>query len=138
MKSSPSFALAVAAINIAVAAPSARAESIKIATSRLIGYVGVPVAMAHGYFKEQGLEAELVFLDSAQPVAVAVASGDAQFGTAGMSASFYTLAAGGQLKLIASAAGDGRGFYNLAFIVSNKAWAAVSRTSRRSRAVPSR
>jgi NitT/TauT family transport system substrate-binding protein len=100
----------------------ARAESIKIATSKLIGYAGVPIAIEHGYFKEQGLEPELVFFDSAQPVAVAVASGDAQFGTAGMSASFYTLAAQGQLRLIASAAGDGRGFYNLAFIASNKAY----------------
>ena len=109
-------------------ASSVHAESIKIATSRLIGYAGVPVAMAHGYFKEQGLEPELVFFDSAQPVAVAVASGDAQFGTAGMSASFYTLAGQGQLRLIASAAGDGRGFYNLAFIASNKAYDAGLKT----------
>ena len=114
--------IALAAVTAAALAAPAQAESIKIATSRLIGYVGVPIAIAHGYFKEQGLEPELVFFDSAQPVAVAVASGDVQFGTAGMSASFYTLAAQGQLRLIASAAGDGRGFYNLAFIASNKAW----------------
>jgi NitT/TauT family transport system substrate-binding protein len=107
---------------VTCASQSAHAEPIKIATSKLIGYAGVPVAITHGYFKEQGLEPELVFFDSAQPVAVAVASGDAQFGTAGMSASFYTLAGQGQLRLIASAAGDGRGFYNLAFIASNKAF----------------
>ena len=116
------------AATLALIAPPTHAESIKIATSKLIGYAGVPVAMAHGYFKEQGLEPELVFFDSAQPVAVAVASGDAQFGTAGMSASFYTLAGQGQLRLIASAAGDGRGFYNLAFIASNKAYDAGLKT----------
>jgi NitT/TauT family transport system substrate-binding protein len=116
------------AMALVCAVSPAYAEGIKIATSRLIGYAGVPVAMAHGYFKEQGLEPELVFFDSAQPVAVAVASGDAQFGTAGMSASFYTLAGQGQLRLIAAAAGDGRGFYNLAFIASNKAYDAGLKT----------
>lgn len=117
----------LAAAAAALAAP-ARAETIKIGISKLIGYVGVPVAMAHGYFKEQGLEPELEFFDSAQPIAVAVASGDVQFGTAGMSASFYTLASQGQLRLIAGSAGDAPGFYNLAFIASNKAWDAGLKT----------
>jgi NitT/TauT family transport system substrate-binding protein len=119
-----SLLAAVAAV--AIAAPvfgnSACAESIKIGISKLIGYPGVPIAAERGYFKEQGLEPELVFFDSAQPIAVGVASGDVQFGTAGMSAGFYALAAQGQLRLIASSAGDAPGFYNLAFIASNKAW----------------
>jgi NitT/TauT family transport system substrate-binding protein len=123
MKTALSLALAAA---VAVAAPSyfspAKAEAIKIGVSKLIGYPGVPIAVERGYFKEQGLDAEMVFFDSAQPIAVAVASGDVQFGTAGMSASFYNLAGQGQLKLIASSAGDAPGFYNLAFVASNKAY----------------
>ncbi|HEV8015057.1 MAG TPA: ABC transporter substrate-binding protein [Stellaceae bacterium] len=114
------ISLLVAFAATAIAAPT-RAESIKIGISKLIGYPGVPIAAERGYFKEQGIEPELVFFDSAEPIAVAVASGDVQFGTAGMSAGFYTLAAGGQLRLIASSAGDAPGFYNLGFIVSNKA-----------------
>ncbi|HEY3919633.1 MAG TPA: ABC transporter substrate-binding protein [Stellaceae bacterium] len=107
---------------------SSHAEAIKIGISKLIGYPGVPIAEAKGYFKDQGIEPELVFFDSAQPIAVAVASGDVQFGTAGMSAGFYTLAAGGQLRLIASSGGDAPGFYNLAYVVSNKAWDAGLKT----------
>ncbi len=93
----------------ALAPAPAHAESIKVGISKLIGYPGVPIAVERGYFKEQGLDAEMVYFDSAQPIAVAVASGDVQFGTAGMSAGFYTLAAGGQLRMIASSAGDAPG-----------------------------
>src|SRR5579863_1132866 len=70
-----------------------RAETVKVGISRLIGYPGVPIALARGYFKAEGLEVEMVFFDSAQPIAVAAASGDIEFGVSGMSASFYTLAA---------------------------------------------
>src|SRR5579875_487412 len=109
--------------------PVAHAESIKIGISKLIGYPGAPIAEAKGYFKDQGLDAEMVYFDSAQPIAVAVASGDVQFGTAGMSAGFYSLAAGGQLRMIASSGGDAPGFYNLAYVASNKAYDAGLKTA---------
>ena len=62
--------------------------------------------------------------NSAQPIAVAVASGSVDFGVSGMSASFYNLAAQGQLRLIASSGGESPGFHNLMFLASNKAYAA--------------
>jgi NitT/TauT family transport system substrate-binding protein len=98
------------------------AETIKVGLSRLLGYPAVPIGIERGYFKAQGLDVEMVFFDSAQPISVGVASGDIQFGVAGLSASFYTLAGQGQLKLIASSAGEEPGFYNLTFVASNKAY----------------
>src|SRR6185312_12663248 len=69
------------------------------------------------------LDVQMVFFDSAQPISVGVASGDIEFGVSGLSAGFYTLAAHGQLKLIASSAGEeSGGFYNLTFVASNKAY----------------
>lgn len=127
MKRIPALALAAGLVT-ALAASAAPAETVKIGLSKLIGYPGVPIAMAKGYFQQQGLDPDVVIFDSAQPIAVAVASGDVQFGTAGMSAGFYTLAAGGQLRLIASSGGDAPGFDNLAFLVSNKAWDAGLKT----------
>lgn len=106
----------------------AQAEGIKIGISKSLSYPGVPIAIAQGYFEEQGLQPEMVMFDAAQPIAVAVASGGIDFGTAGMSASFYTLAAHGQLRLIAASAGDAPGFYNLAFVASDKAWDAGLKT----------
>ena len=107
---------------------SAQAETVKIGISKLIGYPGVPVGIERGYFKDEGIDAQMVLFDSAQPIAIAVASGDIDFGVAGMSASFYTLAAQGQLRLIASSGGDAPGFFNLAFVASNKAFDAGLKT----------
>ena len=108
---------------------SARAgDHIKVGLSKQIGFPGVPVGVARGYFKQQGIDVEMVFFDSAQPAAVAVASGDIDFGTVGMSAAFFALAAQGQLKLIASSGGNAPGYFNLAFIASNKAWDAGLRS----------
>jgi NitT/TauT family transport system substrate-binding protein len=103
-------------------ATPAQAESVKVGLSKLLSYPGVPIAQARGYFKEQALDVEMVFFDSAQPISVGVASGDIQFGVSGLSAGFYTLAADGQLRLIASSAGEEPGFYNLVFLASNKAY----------------
>jgi NitT/TauT family transport system substrate-binding protein len=121
--------LATAALALALCAP-AHADAVKVGISKLIGYPAVPVAIEHGYFKAEGLDVEMVYFDSAQPIAVAVASGDVDFGVAGMSAGFYTLAAQGQLRLVASSGGDAPGFYNLAFLASNKAYDAGLKTPR--------
>jgi NitT/TauT family transport system substrate-binding protein len=115
---------AIFAIVAAIVALPVQAETIKVGISKLIGYPGVPIAVERGYFTAEGLDAQMVFFDSAQPIAIAVASGDVEFGVAGMSASFYTLAGQGQLRLIASSGGDAPGFYNLAFVASTKAYEA--------------
>jgi NitT/TauT family transport system substrate-binding protein len=118
------LATALLAALIAFGATGARAESIKVGISRLLGYPAVPIAIERGYFKAQGLDVEMVFFDSAQPISVGVASGDLDFGVSGMSAGFYTLAAQGQLRLIADSAGEAPGFHALAYFASPKAYAA--------------
>lgn len=107
-----------------VAAPAAQAETITIALTRLLSYPSVPIAIERGYFKAQGLDAEMVFFNSAEPMAVALASGDVDFGVSGLSAAFYTLASLGQIRVLASAAIEHPGFYNLAFLGSPKAYEA--------------
>ena len=108
--------------------PAFAAEHVKVGTTRLMGYVCVPVGLAHGYFQAEGLEVEQIFFDSAQPIAVAAASGDIDFGIAGPSAGFYNLAAQGQVKLVGASGGDSKGFHALEFLGSNKAWAAGLKT----------
>jgi len=105
-----------------ITAPAFAADHVKVGTTRLIGYVSVPVGLAHGYFQAQGLEVEQVYFDSAQPIAVAAASGDIDFGIAGPSAGFYNLAAQGQVKLVGASGADSKGFHALEFLASNKAW----------------
>ncbi len=114
--------LAVSLFLIACGLPSARAETIKIGISKLFSQAAVPVAIERGYFKSQDLDAQMVFFDAAQPIALAVASGGVDFGVAGMSAGFFSLAAQGQLRLIASSTREKKGFYSLILLASNKAW----------------
>jgi NitT/TauT family transport system substrate-binding protein len=121
MNASSRLIITLAAVAIAWAT-QAPAEPVKIGLSKLISYPGVPIAIARGYFKEQNLDAQMVFFDSAQPISVGVASGDIDFGVSGLSAGFYSLAAQGQLKIIAASAGEAPGFYNLTFVASNKAY----------------
>ena len=112
----------LALIVCAVIASPAHAESIKIALTKLLSYPSVPIAIERGYFKEQGLDAEMIYFESAEPMAVALASGDVDFGVSGLGAAFYTLAARGQIRVLASSAIEQPGFYNLVFLGATKAY----------------
>lgn len=115
--------LAMAAVVCALAGPSAGAETIKIALPKLLAYPSVPIAIARGYFKAQGLDAEMAFFTTAEPMAIALEAGDVDFAVSGLGAAFYTLAAHGRIRVLASAAIEKPGFFNLAFLGSNEAYA---------------
>jgi NitT/TauT family transport system substrate-binding protein len=115
-------AAAVLAAGPALAPGQAEAETVKIGISKILAYGNVPIAKEKGYFKAEGIDAELVFFDSAQPIAVAVVSGDTDFGIAGLTAGFYSLAGQGAMKIIAGSSQEVPGFHSLAFLASNKAW----------------
>lgn len=114
--------LTAAALAGAAFVAPAQAEAIKIGISKLLSYPAVPIAIDRGYFKQQGIDAEMVYFDSAQPIAVAVASGSVDFGVAGLSAAFYTLAGQGQLRMIAASGYEEPGFYNIVLLGSLKSY----------------
>jgi NitT/TauT family transport system substrate-binding protein len=96
-----------------------------------IGYVGtslasvaIVVADAKGFFKAQGLDATLLPFESSQPIALAIASGDADFGTTGLSEPFFVLGHQGTLKIIGGDTVERKGFHGLGFVASNQAYAA--------------
>ena len=115
--------LAVLLYIAAFAAPPARAaDHIKVGTVSSLGSAPIFVAAAKGYFKDEGLDAELVPFESAQPVAVAVTSGDIDFGSTGMTDAFFILANQGALKLIGAGTWERKGFQGLGIIESNQAY----------------
>jgi NitT/TauT family transport system substrate-binding protein len=111
-------------ILLTTALPSAAAEHVKIGVVRSSGGIPTIIAKEKGYFAAEGIDAELVFFESAQPISVAVASGDCDFGSTGITAAFYNLASQGALKIIAAGTWDKRGFQSVGMIVSNQAYAA--------------
>ncbi len=107
-----------------VLATAAQAEQIKIGVLKTTASGPIFIASAKGYFAAEGLEAELVTFKSAQPIAVAAASGAIDFGNAGFTGGFYGLAGDGALRVISGGAHEIPGYHNQAFLASNKAWAA--------------
>jgi NitT/TauT family transport system substrate-binding protein len=102
----------------------AGAETIKIGMVKSAAGGAIYVAQEKGFFAAAGLPAELVFFDSAQPVAVAAVTGDIDFGATGITAAFFTLAGQGALKLISGANLEMPGFQYLGYVISNQAYAA--------------
>jgi NitT/TauT family transport system substrate-binding protein len=62
----------------------------KVGVLRLSSSAPVFIAQDKGYFKEAGLDIDLKFFDAAQPIAVAVTSGDVDFGVTAFTAGLYT------------------------------------------------
>ena len=112
----------VAAAALVLAGAVHAAEPIKIGIVKTLAVGPVFVAQERGYFAAEGLEAELVYIDAAQPIAVAAASGAIDFGVTGLSAGFYNLAGQGALRIIAAGNREMPGFKNAAYLVSSRAF----------------
>jgi NitT/TauT family transport system substrate-binding protein len=103
---------------------SAGAEQIRVGLSKTFTGAAVFIAQDRGYFAAEGVPAQLVYFDSAEPVAVAVASRAIDFGVAPFTGGFYNLAAGGALRVIAGGAREAPGFHYFSYIASKQAYAA--------------
>lgn len=104
------------------ASPASALDHVKIAVVTSLSSAPTFVAEAKGYFRDEGIEAELVRFDSAAPIAVAVASGDVDFASVGLNAAFFTLANQGILKIIGSGNGEHKGFQGIGYVLSNQAY----------------
>ena len=118
------FIAAVAALF--VAAQSAKAgDPIRVGiVSTSLASIPLVVADAKGYFKAEGLDTTLVPFESAQPIVVAITSGDVDFGSAGLTDAFFVLAHQGALKIIGGDTVEHPGFHGLGFVASDQAYAA--------------
>lgn len=116
--------LAVLAVPIVLGPAASRAETVRFGVTKIDNCAPVAIALAKGYFKEEGIEPQLSFFEAQAPVAVAVASGDLDFGDAAETVALYNLADGGRAKILASGASVAPTFHGLALVASNEAYAA--------------
>ena len=119
-------ALATASLLLTFAAAGAAQAADKITISALTFVSSSPLFIAQdkGYYAEEGLEVEFKFFRAAQPVAVSIASGDADFGVTAFTAGFFNLAGKGALKVIGAQSREEPGYNFSAYIASNKAYEA--------------
>ncbi|MGY4228679.1 NitT/TauT family transport system substrate-binding protein [Bradyrhizobium sp. USDA 4503] len=123
--------LAVAGMLVWAASGIARADDLlkaKIGVLRLSSSAPVFIVQDKGYFRDAGLDVELKFFDAAQPIAVATASGDVDFGITAVTAGLYNLAGKGTLKVIGGMSREKAGYPLIGYFASNNAYAAGLKT----------
>src|SRR5215208_2812200 len=109
----------------ALAPALAQAKTIRLGVLRLASAGAVFIATEKGYFKDEGLQVELKFFDAAQPIAVAVTSGDIDLAFTG---GLFNLSGKGQMKIIAAQSREEPGYPLIAYLASKKAHEAGFRT----------
>ena len=109
---------ALAAATMLMGAGAASAEPVKIGILSLTSHSPSIIAEGKGYYEEAGLEVEFVPFQAAQPMAVAIASGDVDFGLTAMTAGLVSLAERGAVKIIGGAMAEAEGVEGHKILVS--------------------
>jgi NitT/TauT family transport system substrate-binding protein len=112
--------LVLALLLTAVPVGAQRPVKLKLGVLKLTSSAVLFLGVEKGYFREFGIEPELVYFQAAQPIAVALASGDIDMGATGLTAGLYNIVAGG--VRIAIVADKGREWpdHNLTALVVRK------------------
>jgi len=111
----------VAASGLAAPALSANTK-IKVGALRFTSHSGSFIAFERGYFAEAGLDVEFEFFQAAQPMAVAIASGDVDYAVTAVSGGLISLAQKGAIKVIGGALSEEAGIDGQKFLASDAAF----------------
>ncbi len=103
-------------------------DAIKVGVLSLTSHAAAFVAEERGLFEKQDLDAELVMFQAAGPMAVAIASGDIDFGVTAISGALINLAEKGAVKVIGGALIEEKGIDGQKILVSNAAYEAGVKT----------
>jgi NitT/TauT family transport system substrate-binding protein len=111
-----------AASLVKVTAPRAAApDKIHIGFLPLASHAPTFIAMEKGYFTNAGFDPELVSFEAAEPMAVAIAAGDVDFGVTAITGALIALANKGVVKIIGGALEEEPGVEGEKILVSKKA-----------------
>ena len=120
-------ALAVAVV-LTVSAAEAQ-EKVKIGVLKLTSSAVLFVGVEKGFFKEFGIEPELVFFQAAAPIATALAAGQIDVGATGLTAALYNIVLGGEkLWIVADKGREWPGYPLTALVVQKELWDSGVRT----------
>lgn len=119
------LALLGAATATGLAAPAlAQNRKITVGALRFTSHAASFIAVERGYFNERGLDVELKFFQAAQPMAVAIASGDVDYAVTAISGGLISLAQKGAIKVIGGALSEEPGIDGQKILASDAAFQA--------------
>jgi NitT/TauT family transport system substrate-binding protein len=102
--------------------PALANEKITVGALRFTSHAASFVAYERGYFAEAGLDVDFKFFQAAQPMAVAIASGDADYAVTAISGGLINLAEKGATKVIGGALSEEPGIDGQLILASNAAY----------------
>ncbi len=106
-----------------LAAPAiAQDRKIVVGALRFTSHSGSFIAVERGYFADAGLDVELKFFQAAQPMAVAIASGDVDYAVTAISGGLISLAQKGAIKVIGGALSEEEGIDGQKILASDAAF----------------
>jgi NitT/TauT family transport system substrate-binding protein len=115
-------ALALAALVMASGVASAQ-EKVKIGVLKLTSSAVLFAGVEKGFFKEYGIEPELVFFQAAAPIATALAAGQIDVGATGLTAALYNIVLGGEkMWIVADKGREWPGYPLTAIVVQKDLW----------------
>ncbi len=107
-----------------IVGPALAETKINVGALRFTSHAASFVAFERGYFADEGLDVEFKFFQAAQPMAVAIASGDADYGVTAISGGLVSLADKGAVKIIGGALSEEKGIDGQKILASDKAFQA--------------
>ncbi|SFH77122.1 ABC transporter substrate-binding protein [Albimonas pacifica] len=128
MRLAGAAAMGAAALGAILPEPASAADKVTVGALRFTSHAPSFIALERGYFADEGLEVELKFFQAAQPVAVAIASGDIDFGVTALTGGFFNLADKGALKVVAGLYAEDPSANGTALLASNQAFEAGLKT----------
>lgn len=106
-----------------LAAPAiGQSRKVVVGALRFTSHSGTFVGVERGHFAEAGLDVELRFFQAAQPMAVAIASGDLDYAVTAISGGLISLASKGAIKVIGGALSEEAGIDGQKILASNAAF----------------
>ncbi|MFD1697039.1 ABC transporter substrate-binding protein [Roseibium aestuarii] len=112
-----------AALGLAMPAIAQNRKTV-VGTMSLTSHAASFIALERGYFEKAGLDVELKFFEAAQPMAVAIASRDVDFGVTAISGGLISLAQKGAVKVIGGALSEEKGIDGQQILASDAAFQA--------------
>ena len=117
-------------IVLAILAGTAEAaDRVKVGVLKLTSSAPIFLGVEKGFFKEYGVEPELVFFQAAAPIATALAAGQLDVGATGITAALFNIVLGGEkLWIVADKGREWPGYPLTAIVVQKELWEAGVRT----------
>jgi NitT/TauT family transport system substrate-binding protein len=130
MRRIPTVVLTLLAGVLLLGPASASAQAlVKVGVLKLTSSAPVFIGVEKGFFKEFGVDPELVYFQAAAPIAAALAAGQLDVGATGLTAALYNIVLGGeQLWIVADKGREWPGYPLVAIVVRQELWEAGLRS----------